>query len=665
MIPVLSLLVLASASNVRASVTPVQQVINMMQDMVAKGKQEKHDETVRFSTFKQWCEDTTDEKQASIADSKARIEQLQADIQKAQADQLKLGDEIKVLQSNIAGWTSDKEAATADRKQEKADYDALHQDYSESLDALDRAINVLSKQSGDVRQNLMQVQALKRIPDHAKRVIESFLNTQQSPLDVTAPEANAYEFQSGGIVEMLEKLKGKFAKELHGYEKEEMTNKHNFEMLIQELTDSIDNASAEESKKTKLKAKRASDEGAAKGELGATQADLAEDEKYLQDMTTECGQKSQDFEARQTLRAEEIEALNKAIEIISSGDVSGNSETYLPQLLQTKSSTTKSFAFLQSVSMSPAQKKCAAFLQGKAQQTKSKLLAMVAAKATADPFGKVKGMIKDLIVKLMEEANDEAEHKGWCDTEMSTNKQTREDKADQVDTLTAQSEELTAQIAKLSSEITDLSDSVAALDKAMAEATALRTEEKAKNAQTVKDAQAAQVAVAQALQVLKEFYAMASEATALVQQTPGEDAPATFDKPYRGMGGSSTGVVGMIEVIASDFARLEAETNTSESEAAEQYQKFSDESAQDKAVKNMDIENKSKDRTTAESDLSDTKKDLEATQAELDAALAYFEKLKPSCVDMNLSYEDRVKQREEEIQSLNEALRILDGNDIA
>lgn len=44
---------------------------------------------------------------------------------------------------------------------------------------------------------------------------------------------------------------------------------------------------------------------------------------------------------------------------------------------------------------------------------------------------------------------------------------------------------------------------------------------------------------------------------------------------------------------------------------------------------------------------------------------SYFEKLKPSCVDMNLSYEDRVKQREEEIQSLNEALRILDGNDIA
>ena len=70
----------------------------------------------------------------------------------------------------------------------------------------------------------------------------------------------------------------------------------------------------------------------------------------------------------------------------------------------------------------------------------------------------------------------------------------------------------------------------------------------------------------------------------------------------------------------------------------------------------MDLENKGKDKTTAESDLVTTKSDLDATQKELDAALAYYEKLKPSCVDAGLSYEERVKMREEEIQSLQEAL---------
>merc|ERR1719465_176257 len=93
---------------------------------------------------------------------------------------------------------------------------------------------------------------------------------------------------------------------------------------------------------------------------------------------------------------------------------------------------------------------------------------------------------------------EESEHKGWCDTEMGTNKQTREDKADSVSTLMAESEELSAKISKLSDEIAELSDAIAEIDAAVAEATALRTKEKAKNAVTIEEAKVAQVAVAKA-----------------------------------------------------------------------------------------------------------------------------------------------------------------------
>merc|ERR550514_1236767 len=97
-----------------------------------------------------------------------------------------------------------------------------------------------------------------------------------------------------------------------------------------------------------------------------------------------------------------------------------------------------------------------------------------------------------MIVKLMEEANEEAEHKGWCDTELSTNEQTRKEKSSSVEILTAEVDELEATIGQLSAQITELTQNVADLDAAIAEATTIREEEKAKNTQTIKDAKAAQ-----------------------------------------------------------------------------------------------------------------------------------------------------------------------------
>merc|ERR1712060_994851 len=166
----------------------------------------------------------------------------------------------------------------------------------------------------------------------------------------------------------------------------------------------------------------------------------------------------------------------------------------------------------------PAQIRAAEFLQDQARNLNSRVLSALATRVRDDPFRKVKKMIKDLIVRLMEEANEEAEHKGWCDTELSTNEQTRKEKTEAVETLHAEIDQLEASIAKLTADIAELTKAVAALDAAMAKATTIRQEEKETNEVTIKDSQEAQTAVAQALTVLKEFYSKAGEATALVQQ---------------------------------------------------------------------------------------------------------------------------------------------------
>jgi septal ring factor EnvC (AmiA/AmiB activator) len=272
-------------------------------------------------------------------------------------------------------------------------------------------------------------------------------------------------------------------------------------------------------------------------------------------------------------------------------------------------------------------------------------------------------MIKDLIVKLMEEAAAESEHKGWCDQELATNEHTRKEKSDGVEMLTAEIDELESSIAKLTEDISELTAAVADLDKAMAEATELRETEKAKNAETISDAKEAQTAVAQALTVLKEFYAKAAEATAFVQQK--QEPPEIFDEPYKGMGDENGGVVGMLEVIESDFARLQADTTAAEATGQNEYDEFMADSKIDKTKKSTDIEHKTAKKQDNSQTLTIKKKDLEGTQKELNAALAYYDKLKPSCVDNGVSYEDRVARRKEEIESLQEALKILNGEDIA
>merc|ERR1719443_1989980 len=132
-------------------------------------------------------------------------------------------------------------AATEIRESEHADYQTTHTDYSESVDAVTRAVNVLKKQSYDRGQAMMFVQKvseLKHVPGSARKALVAFLQQpggDPDPMSVSAPEASAYEFQSGGVVDMLENLKEKFEDELRDLEKEEMNAEHAYELMSVDL----------------------------------------------------------------------------------------------------------------------------------------------------------------------------------------------------------------------------------------------------------------------------------------------------------------------------------------------------------------------------------------------------------------------------------------------
>jgi len=190
----------------------------------------------------------------------------------------------------------------------------------------------------------------------------------------------------------------------------------------------------------------------------------------------------------------------------------------------------------------------------------------------------------------------------------------------------------------------------AALTKAMAEATKQREDEKATNLATIADAAAGVKAISQATAILKEFY---DGHASLLQQVPEMAA-------YKGMQSSKGGVIGMLEVIETDFARLKAETEASEKTAAREYSTFMEESKASKLAKHNEEVKLRLDKDQLEFERSQTQKDLSATQEELARASTFFEYLKPNCLQVHVNWEERAAHRKEEIESLKEAWRILD-----
>ena len=160
-----------------------------------------------------------------------------------------------------------------------------------------------------------------------------------------------------------------------------------------------------------------------------------------------------------------------------------------------------------------------------------------------DPFAKIKGLIQEMIEKLEADAAKEAGHKAFCDKEMSETKAKKEEKESDLGTLSTKIDKATSKIAKLKEEIATLQEELAAIAKAQAEADEIRAAEAAAWKEAKADYESGVEGVGMALQVLRDYYAEKDES--LIQQT---HVKAT---------GAATGIIGMLEVIESDFARLE------------------------------------------------------------------------------------------------------------
>jgi hypothetical protein len=640
-------------------VNPIEKVTSMISELQQDVIKEGSDSQKAYNEFSEMCEDRSRELGFEIKTGKASVKELKATIEKETADAEALNAKIEEIGGAIATDEADLKAATEIRAKENSVFIAEEKELMGTIDTIGRAITILEREMGK-GASMLQMKNVQNVAQALGVMVQaSFLSmadsqrltalmqtsedSEDSDEETGAPAPSTYENKSGGIVQTLQDLYDKAETQLEEARSAETKSLNAYEMLKQSLEDAIKFATKDMDKAKKALSASEEAKAVAEGDLEVTSKDLAEDIKALEELHSDCMAKAEEFEAETKSRGEELKALAEAKKIIQETAGGAADQSYgLNQvsLLQVRLSSRTDLAKFEAVrlvrELAKKQKSMAL------AQLASRMVQTMEGRSGADIFGKVKGLIRDMIEKLQDEAEADATEKAWCDKNMAETEANKADKEDAIEALTTKIDGAKAGSAKLKEEVATLQKELAALAKTQAEMDKLRAEEKATFEKNSAEMKKGVEGVKLALKVLNEYY-------------------AKDDKAHESADGAGGGIIGLLEVCEADFSKGLAEMISAEEAAAAEYDKVSKENEIEKATKTQDVKYKTKEFKGLDKSIAEMSSDKSDVQEELDGILKYYEGIKKRCIAKPESYADRVKRREAEIAGLKEAMSILEG----
>jgi len=571
----LLLVMVSSAASHQSS--PIAKVIQLLSDLQAKVIKEGEAAHKTFEEYSEWCEDRSKNIDYDIKTGENEVGDLKAAIEQAVATSTELNAKIEETANSIATNDADLKAASTIRATEEKDFKAEQKELQDVISALDRAILILEREATKSSSSMLQINQAKNLAqafsimvqasllgsaDAAKltALVQSGQNAKDDEFDLTlgAPEAAAYQSHSGTIIDTLEDLLAKAKEQLGTAQKKEINSKHNFEMLKQSLEDEIKFSNQDLDKAKKDLASTTEAKATAEGDLAVTAKTLKENKKTKSSLKTDCMTKSQDYEAATKSRAEELKAIAEAKKVLVENTGAAGDLTYsFLQVVQHDASDSE----LQT-GADLANFEAVRFVRNLARKEHDDALMQLSRRMAAamrygdssgaDPFAKVKGLIRDMIENLEKDAAADAQHKAYCDKEMGETLAKKADKEAAIDKLSTQIDTKSSRSATLQEEIASLQRALAKLASAQAEMTKIRQAEKAEFEANAPDMKAGLQAVKMAIQILREYYAKDN-----IAHTAAE--------------GAGTGIIGLLEVVESDFSKTLAEMSATEAAAQRAY----------------------------------------------------------------------------------------------
>jgi len=480
----------------------------------------------------------------------------------------------------------------------------------------------------------------------------------------------SYKARSFKIQDVLAKLQENLATSLQEATAKEDEAIELFTKLSGAKTQEKNAAEDALKKLTKENGARAQSLSESTDEKTALETQIADDEKYISQIQQTYAEKKTEWKARKALRAEELAAISKAISILHSDDARD---------LFKRSYASQGFLFLQEGALRISQRTEDAVkaLNKAAQRTHDSRVAALAKIAGSGLFDQVIQAIDSMLQVLRTEEASDLTEKETCEKTRARDTreaiQTSRDMDELTETITA----LTAKVAELTSEIQDKEAQVAAIDHQLAEIKEERDKEAAEYAAAKKDDEDAAVLVANARDVLHDFYT--SNGLMLVQEKKGSSQPQgsdfvsqageapppppkTWKDPrYGGKTEESTGILAILDMIESDIQKDIQKADKEESASQTLYLKTKTNLENRKNDLTGSIGSLTSDKSAAIGEIQTAIQDRNVKKGELAVIMKKIQDAVHSCDFVTINFKSRSQNRKIEIDGLEEAKAVLSG----